>query len=146
MLSFLRPFLQASNSFSCISFISCLFCILIFWFIVCPPVLSELWTAADCPGVKGSAARYPSFSRSTAGFLVCRTAADCRGVIAIAALYSSVSRTTEERVVCRTAAVCPRIRTIERYPEVCRAAAPCSGVSRTIGCCSCVIRTCCTQL
>ena len=48
---------------------SCLFCILIFWFIVCPPVLSELWTAADCPGVKGSAARYLGFSRSTAGFL-----------------------------------------------------------------------------
>jgi len=57
---------------------SCLFCILIFWFIVCPRVLSELWTAADCPGVKGSAARYPSFSRSTA---------DCRGVTGIAARF-----------------------------------------------------------
>jgi hypothetical protein len=32
-------------------------------------VLSELWTAADCPVVKGSSARYPGFSRSTAGFL-----------------------------------------------------------------------------
>ena len=75
---------------------SCLFCILIFWFIVCPPVLIELWTAADCPGVKGSAARHPSFSKSTAGFLVCRTAADCR--LGIAARYSSVSKTTEEIV------------------------------------------------
>jgi len=48
---------------------SCLFCILIIWFIVCPPVLSELWTAADCPGVEGSAARYPSVSSLTVGFI-----------------------------------------------------------------------------
>jgi hypothetical protein len=104
---------------------SCLFCILIFWFIVCPPVLSELWTAADCPGVKGSVARYPSFNRSTAGFLVCRTSADCRGVIGIAALYSSVSRTTEEIVE----SIVQRQFVLESaLLNVSRPAAPCSGV------------------
>lgn len=35
--------------------------------------------------------------------------------------------------MCRTAAVCPRIRTVERYPEVRRTAAHCSGASRTAG-------------
>jgi hypothetical protein len=48
---------------------SCLFCILIIWFIVCPPVLSELWTTEDCPGVKGSAARYSSVSTTTEGII-----------------------------------------------------------------------------
>lgn len=48
---------------------NCLFCVLIFWFIVWPPALNEQWTAADCPVVKGSAPRYLSCSMPTAGFL-----------------------------------------------------------------------------
>jgi hypothetical protein len=120
MLS-LRPFLQTSNSFSCISFIRdnptvCLIvCIDIL--VYCVAACVE-WTVDCCrlPCSQMVCSTLSQFQYANCRFpAVFRTASDCRGVIGIAARYCNVSRTTEEIVVCRTAAVCPRIRTVVRY-------------------------------
>lgn len=98
MLSSLRPFLQASNSFSCLSFVrgdpivcsvycySGLQCVHL-CFVNCGLLQFVLESKGLLHVIQQVNRRFPT---------VYRTAADCREVIGIAARYSSVSRTTEE--------------------------------------------------